>query len=100
MPAVNPNASSSREKRITIRINDILYDGREGQTVAAVLAANSIRVYRHTEKSEAPRGIFCGMGICYDCLVTINGVANQRACVTLIESGMRIATGMKEHYGS
>jgi predicted molibdopterin-dependent oxidoreductase YjgC len=70
-------------------------DGRplpayEGQTVAAALLAGGWRVLRHTP-SGTPRGLFCGMGVCFDCLVTIDGVPDQRACMTLVRPGMEIA---------
>src|SRR4051794_25130940 len=52
------------------------------QTVAGALYAAGIHTWRTTRFQQRPRGIFCGIGACYDCLVTIDGVANQRACVT------------------
>jgi predicted molibdopterin-dependent oxidoreductase YjgC len=48
---------------------------------------------RRTE-AGAPRGLFCGMGVCFDCLVTIDGVADRRACMTPIRDGMRVETGL------
>lgn len=76
---------------------EVLVDGRNitghlGETVAAVLLAEGIRAFRRTASGE-PRGIFCGMGICYDCLVTVDGVPNTRACMTPIAAGMVIETG-------
>ncbi len=60
--------------------------------MAAVLLAQGIRTLRHTAKNGRPRGIFCGMGICYDCLVTVNGERNVRACMTPVAPGMAIET--------
>jgi predicted molibdopterin-dependent oxidoreductase YjgC len=76
-------------------------DGRQvstlaGETVAAVLVAEGVRVFRHTAKWGEPRGIFCGMGICYECLVTVDGVQNVRACVTIVRPGMAIQLGLAE----
>lgn len=48
---------------------------------------------RRTE-TGAPRGLFCGMGVCFDCLVTVDGVADRRACMTPIRDGMRVETGL------
>ena len=48
---------------------------------------------RRTEEG-APRGLLCGMGGCFDCLVTIDGVADRRACMTPIRDGMRVETGL------
>ncbi|MGD9511492.1 MAG: 2Fe-2S iron-sulfur cluster-binding protein, partial [Geminicoccaceae bacterium] len=66
----------------------IRFDGRPvasqpGQTVAAALTAAGIRAWR-TTRHGAPRGLFCGMGACQDCLVTIDGRPNQRACMAKI----------------
>ena len=72
-------------------------DGRsvrafEGETIAAVLLAEGIRAFRHTTKTGEPRSLFCGIGICYECLVTVDGVLNTRACVTHVADGMVIET--------
>ncbi|WP_431267410.1 2Fe-2S iron-sulfur cluster-binding protein [Dankookia sp. P2] len=58
-----------------------------GETLAAALAAAGILAFRRTEKG-APRGLFCGMGACFDCLVTVDGKANQRACLVKAQEGM------------
>ena len=61
-----------------------------GQTVGSALLENNVRVLRRTRFEGAPRGMFCGIGVCFDCVVTINGVANQRACLVEVEEGMRV----------
>jgi predicted molibdopterin-dependent oxidoreductase YjgC len=75
----------------------ITVDGREvrasrGQTVAGVLLAEGQPALRETRREGAPRGLFCGMGICYDCLVTVDGQHNVRACVTYERDGLRVTT--------
>jgi predicted molibdopterin-dependent oxidoreductase YjgC len=80
-----------RGQPITVRVDDQPVEASEGETVAAVLLAEGIRTFRHTPRGEA-RGIFCGMGICYECLVTIDGTSNVRACVTLVSEGMVVET--------
>ncbi len=72
-------------------------DGRpiavyEGETIGAALLAAGVRTLRHTAKQDAPRGIFCGMGVCFDCVMTVNGVPNVRTCVTQVEPGMKVQT--------
>lgn len=62
-----------------------------GDTVAAALLRSGVFVFRHTTSSK-PRGIFCGMGICFDCLVTIDDLPDQRACITAARPGMRVST--------
>ena len=75
----------------------IVFDGRtllarEGETVAAALMANGIRVFRRTVKRKEPRGLFCGIGQCTDCIMEIDGVPNQRTCMTIVREGMRVNT--------
>jgi D-hydroxyproline dehydrogenase subunit alpha len=70
------------------------FDGREiealpGETIAAALAAAEIVAVRQA-RSGAPRGPFCGMGVCFDCLVTVDGRPSQRACLTKVEAGMDV----------
>jgi predicted molibdopterin-dependent oxidoreductase YjgC len=79
---------------------DIEVDGRPvpaepGQTVAAALIGAGITVFRHTP-AGAPRGVFCGMGVCFDCLVTVDGLADQRACMTPVRPGMRVRLAVSE----
>jgi predicted molibdopterin-dependent oxidoreductase YjgC len=70
----------------------ITFAGREipsepGQTVAAALIAAGIRSWRTTRRGGAPRGLFCGIGACYDCLVTVNGRPAERACLLPANDG-------------
>ena len=61
-----------------------------GETLATVLLAAGKRAFRQSPLAKEMRGLYCGMGICFDCLVTVNGQANLRACVTLAQPGDRI----------
>src|SRR5712675_2782252 len=70
------------------------FDGREiealpGETIAAALAAADVVAVRQA-RSGAPRGPFCGMGVCFDCLVTVDGRPSQRACLTRVGAGMDV----------
>ncbi len=60
-------------------------------SVAAALTEAGTKAFRQTD-SDATRGIFCGMGVCQDCLVTIDGIPNQRACMTPLRNGMQVET--------
>lgn len=67
-------------------------DGREvtavpGQTVAGVLLGAGRSSWRTTRGSGRPRGIFCGIGVCFDCLVVVNGVPDVRACLRQVRDG-------------
>lgn len=79
-----------RGKPLRVAINGKWVDAYAGETVAAVLLAEGIQVFRHTARARAPRGVYCGMGLCYECLVTVNEVRAVRACVTPVADGMRI----------
>ncbi len=61
-----------------------------GDTVAAALLAANHWCFRSTPVSGAARGPFCMMGVCFDCLVEIDGVANRQACMTEVRDGMRV----------
>ena len=67
-------------------------EAEAGESLAAALTAHGIRVFR-TTRSGAERGIFCGMGVCQDCLVEIDGKPSQRACMTKVERPMRVERG-------
>lgn len=75
----------------------IEYDGQkiqavEGEPIAAALLAAGIRVFRHTTKTGEPRGVFCGIGRCTDCMMVVNGRPNVRTCVTPVVKGMKVET--------
>jgi predicted molibdopterin-dependent oxidoreductase YjgC len=63
-----------------------------GQTVGAALTAAGIRSWRTTRHRGRPRGLFCGIGICFDCLVTIDGSPNERACLAEAADGMAVTS--------
>lgn len=66
--------------------------GREGDTLAAALFANGVRVFRTMPRTGRPRGGFCFAGRCSDCQVMVDGVPNVMACVTPLRPGMRVET--------
>ena len=63
-----------------------------GRTVAAVLLASGKDSWRDTRRNGRPRGVFCGIGVCFDCLVVVNGVPDVRACQRMAEPGDEIRT--------
>jgi predicted molibdopterin-dependent oxidoreductase YjgC len=75
---------------IDLTINGVAVQCREGDSVAAALIAAGFNECRDTAVKEVPRGPFCMMGVCYDCLVMIDGQPNQQACMTRVRSGMNI----------
>jgi predicted molibdopterin-dependent oxidoreductase YjgC len=75
----------------SIRVDGQALPAKTGQTVAAVLLSAGWLAWNRSAVG-APRGVFCGMGVCYDCVVTINGLPDQRACITPAVPGMHVET--------
>lgn len=71
------------------------FDGRAvpfepGQSVGAALIAAGIRSWRTTRRDARPRGVYCGIGVCFDCLLVVDGEPGRRACVTPARSGQQV----------
>jgi predicted molibdopterin-dependent oxidoreductase YjgC len=77
---------------VPVYINGKEYFAYEGEMIAAVMMANGLLVHRYTTKKGEPRGIFCGIGQCTDCVMVVDGKPNVRTCITPVESGMKIET--------
>jgi len=74
---------------------EFTFDGEKinaitGQSVAAALLAADHRSLRKTRFNNKERGVFCGIGVCFDCLVVIDGITNQRACLIEAKPGMKV----------
>jgi hypothetical protein len=80
----------ARRETIAVTIDGEPFSARPGDTVAAALLASGRVALRSTPVTGAPRGPFCMMGVCFDCLVTIDDAPNQQACLVLVAPGMRI----------
>jgi hypothetical protein len=63
-----------------------------GESIAAALIAHGRNAARRTAKTEAPRGYFCGMGVCWDCAMTVDGTPNVRTCRAEARPNMRVRT--------
>ena len=79
-------------RRVAFTLDGGELTGVEGEPVAAALLAAGVTVHRHTAKRGEPRGIFCAIGRCTDCIMTIDGVPNVRTCMTPLREGMRVET--------
>lgn len=75
---------------VEITVDGVPLRACTGQTIAAALLASGTRILRRTRTHGKPRGVYCAMGICYDCIVRVNGTT-ERACTKLVENGMQIA---------
>ena len=78
-----------RGTAVTLTLDGRRVTAYEGESVAALLLAEGHVATRFTP-SGAPRGLYCGMGVCFDCLVVVDGIPNTRACVTWVREGMAV----------
>lgn len=85
-------AAAGSDRAVTLRIADQAVTAREGDTVAAAMLAAGLSSCRSTPVSAAPRAPYCLMGVCFDCLVEIDGAANQQACLVPVREGMVVRT--------
>jgi predicted molibdopterin-dependent oxidoreductase YjgC len=76
----------------TIQFDEERVVAAPGQTVAAALWAAGIRAWRTSRDGGTPRGLFCGIGACFECLATIDGEPNQRACLVPARPDMVVVT--------
>ena len=67
-------------------------EGYEGEPIAVSLKALGRMVHRYTKKEHKPRGIFCAIGRCTDCVMVVDGVPNVRTCITPLREGMDVRT--------
>ena len=79
-------------KEVFIIVNGKKIKAYEGEMIASALMAAGIKTFRYSLKNHEPRGIFCAIGRCTDCVMEVNSHPNVRTCVTLIEDGMIINT--------
>ena len=82
--------SIKRKKAVTVWINGRKVPAFEGEPLHAALLAAGFRQLRTSVSGMEPRGFLCGMGVCYECLVTIDDIPEQRACVTEVYDGMKV----------
>lgn len=75
---------------VSLYVNGRLLRAAAGLSVAAVLAQAGVPARRSV--SGEPRAPFCGMGVCFECRVRIDGRAHVRACLTPVQEGMRVET--------
>jgi predicted molibdopterin-dependent oxidoreductase YjgC len=83
---------AGRRRLLHVTFDRLPLPAHKGETIAAALLAAGRRVFRLTGRRGEPRGLFCGMGLCFDCLVQVDGCPNVRACQTTVAEGMRVET--------
>lgn len=80
---------------ISFTFDNKKYEALRDESIAAALLANGIRTLRHHEETGTPRGIYCNIGHCFECRVTVDGKQGVRACLTPIQEGMDVTSGGK-----
>ena len=77
---------------VTFTLDGKEMKGYEGEPIAAALRAAGVMTHRYTSKLDMPRGIFCAIGRCTDCVMIVDGKPNIRTCVTPLQEGMKVQT--------
>jgi len=81
-----------RGPAVTLEVDGRPITAYAGETIAGALLSSGVVPFRLTREDGEPRSYYCGMGICFECLVRVDGVANVRACMTPVANGMRVQT--------
>ena len=79
---------------VTITVDGVAVRAEPGSTVAAALLDSGTRAFRRSPHGDA-RAPLCGMGICFECRVTIDGVPHRRACLETVAEGMTVRTASR-----
>ena len=85
---------------IPFTLDGIAMTAIEGQSIAGALIAAGVMSWRRTRLCDRPRGVFCGIGACFDCLITVNGEPNVRACLAQVLEGDRVERQEGTGYGA
>lgn len=89
----HPILGKAEESRIvTFTYDGKKMEGYEGEPIATALKAAGVMVHRHTKKYDRPRGVFCAIGRCTDCVMVVDGKPNVRTCITPLVEGMIVET--------
>jgi predicted molibdopterin-dependent oxidoreductase YjgC len=94
-PVLGP---ADRGRKITLTVDGEPVPAFEGEPIAAALIASGRHVFRYTSKLKEPRGVFCALGRCTDCVMMVDGQPNVRTCVTPARDGMIIETQVGQGY--
>ncbi len=86
----HPVITFNRGAEVTFYFEGKPLKGYLGDTIAAALVANGIKVFRYTEKRHRPRGFFCAVGKCSSCLMVVDGKPNTMVCMEPLREGVRV----------
>ncbi len=89
----HPILGKTEEKRVvSFEYDGQTLEGYEGEPISVALKAAGVMVHRYTAKKHEPRGIFCAIGRCTDCVMIVDGKPNIRTCITPLKEGMVVKT--------
>jgi predicted molibdopterin-dependent oxidoreductase YjgC len=83
---------TEEKKSVHFTYDGKILEGLEGEPIAVALKNAGVRIHRYTKKRHEPRGVFCAIGRCTDCVMIVNGKPNIRTCITPLEDGMTVQT--------
>lgn len=92
MPAAGDPIRPHETTPVTITVDGEPVTGINGQSIAGIVMACDQLELRRTASGDRPRGVFCGIGVCFDCLVEVNGVQDVRACQRKAREGDAVNT--------
>lgn len=78
------------QETFSVSVDGVPVEARAGDTIAAVLLRTPPHIARHTPVKETPRAPYCLMGVCFDCLATVDGETSVQTCLVSVKPGMRI----------
>ena len=87
-----------RPAPVEIRVDGEATAAVPGESLASALLASGRRAFRRTERHGTLRGPYCNMGVCFECVVDVDGVPTQ-ACMTPVREGMQVTTGVPRARG-
>ncbi len=89
--------SPENRRTVTITVDGKALDVLEGQSLAAALWANGFILLGQNPNTGANRGMYCGIGHCYECRVTVDGAEDVRSCLTPVREGMQVSLQRSEN---
>lgn len=88
----HPILTFNNDKTVKFTYDGKELEGCEGETIAAALHANGIKVLSHSYKRKRARGFYCAIGNCGQCNMIVNGISNVRVCTEILKAGMIVQT--------
>ena len=98
--AKRPGLAGSTASPISFTLDGVEMSASEGQSIAGALIAGGVMSWRRKRFDVRTRVVFCGIGACFDCLITVNGEPNVRACLAQVREGDRVERQEGTGYGA